>query len=359
MNKKTLQNCHSLQEVTQKFSLSEILIMTKEKVLINWLEENFYFSEVKKISAALENKTGDAELKLLLCKIFNLDFENLSETELNEISALVAKNQRKELFSKYADSGKNSAYVENQSELVQALKSGAEIIYLYGAEFRIPVETQNKTYIGINNAVIDFTYDSDIDFDARNIILEDLQIYIHYPITVKMDNSKNVKILNGTKKALGIRPTLKEIFEIMRGRGAFESVKNFRKRAEDLRGVAVGESLFEDKNYNYEENTFEFKPQWNFEFVNVLKDFAQGRNFYLNLAPQFAEQLYTNERKLQIFADFTYIDGKLTILNLYFETNTLGRIEIEGILRELQNKISVSSGEGLAYGLHIITAYKD
>ena len=33
----------------------------------------------------------------------------------------------------------------------------------------------------------------------------------------------------------------------------------------------------------------------------------------------------------------------------------LGRIKIESVLREMQNKIS--SGGGLGYGLHIIAAY--
>ena len=191
--------------------------------------------------------------------------------------------------------------------------------------------------------------------DARNIIFEDVQIYLHHPITLKMEKSQNVKILNGTKKTLGIHPTLKEIFEIMRGRSAFESAEKFKNRAEDLRGVAVGETLLEDKNYTFAANNFSFSPQWNFDFVSIVNDFARDRNFFLTIAPKHAEQLYNNERKLQIFADFTYIDGKLTILNLYFETVTLGRIKIESVLRELQNKIS--SGGGLGYGLHIIAAY--
>lgn len=355
---KNLQQYHSLQEVAENFSLSEILALAKENVLADWLGENFYFGEVKKLAAALENNSSDAELKLLLCKMFGLNFEKLPENELEEISAVVAKNQREKLFQKYAD--KNSVFVENQAELVQALKGGAETVYLYGAEFKIPVETQGKTYIGVNNAVIDFTHDSDIDLDARNIILEDLQIYLRYPITLKMDQSKNIKILNGTKKILGIRPKLTEIFEILRGRGAFENPANFRRRAEDIRGVAIGEVLLKDENYRYDENIFAFQPQWNFEYVSVLKNFAQSRKFFLKLAPVHAETLYTNERKLQIFADFTYIDGKLTILNLYLETDKLGRIMIESFLREVEKALSenLSSGGGLAYGLHIITSYK-
>ncbi len=363
--KQDLFNCHSLQEAAGKFSLEELVNFAMTTTLSGWLAENFYFDESEKVSNAIKNEVSDAEFKLLICKIFNLDFAELSETDIENISAHIAKNQRKQIFFKYGDD-KNSAYVMNQGELVKALQGGAEILYLDGAEFRIPVALENKIYVGINNAVIDFTHDSDIDLDAKNIVLEDLQIFLHYPITIKADNSKNIKIINGTKKALGVHPTLKEIFEILRGRNAFEPSEKFRRRVENIRGAAVGDILLEDKNYNYDAEYFSVKPNWNFEYIAVLKDYAQDKIFSVRLDPENAELLYNNERKLQIFADLTYIDGKITILNLYLETNTLGRISIESILREIANKIAAagfdaetSNAEHSGYGLNIITAYED
>ena len=198
--------------------------------------------------------------------------------------------------------------------------------------------------------------ESDIDLDAKNIVLEDLQIFLHYPVTIKAENSKNIKIINGTKKALGVHPTLKEIFEILRGRNAFESAEKFRRCVENIRDAAVGNVLLEDKNYNYDAEYFSVKPNWNFEYIAVLKDYAHDRNFDVPPAPANAELLDNNERKLQIFADLTYIDGKITILNLYLETNTLGRILIENGVRELNNAAS-SSFYGLGYGLNIIADY--
>lgn len=359
--KKDLFNCHSLQEAAGKFSLTELVNFAITSTLSGWLAENFYFDESEKISYAIKNEVDDAEFKLLICKIFNLDFAELSEDDMDNISAHIAKNQRKQIFFKYGDD-KNSAYVINQGDLVKALRNGAEILYLDGAEFRIPVALENKIYVGINNAVIDFTHDSDIDLDAKNIVLEDLQIFLHYPVKIKAENSKNLKIINGTKKALGVHPTLKEIFEILRGRNAFESAEKFRRRVENIRGAAVGTILLEDKNYNYDAEYFSVKPNWNFEYIAVLKDYAQNKIFAVRLDPANAELLYQNERKLQIFADLTYIDGKITILNLYLETNTLGRISIESILRELENQFTSAIGSGsenAGYGLEIITAYKD
>lgn len=148
----------------------------------------------------------------------------------------------------------------------------------------------------------------------------------------------------------------------MQGRSPFESTNNFKRRAEDIRGVAIGNILLEDKNYFYDEEIFKFQPQWNFEYISLLKNFVRGKEFFINLSPENAELLYTNERKQQIFADLTYIDGNLTILNLYLETVTLGRIEIKNSLtpRLKSDRISSGSGTGgLGYGLNIITAYKN
>ena len=359
-NEKSLMKCYSMQELKKNFSLDELFTLAKKKNLSEWLEMNLYINEGKKISEAINNKISDAELKLLICKIFDLSLENLSADELEEISVVVAKNQHRELFFDGHLYDRKAAFVENQRELIQELKDGAEILFLYGAEFKIPIEWHNRTYIGKNNAIIDFNFDGDIDLDERNIILENVQIFLHNPITLKMNNSKNIQIINGAKKSLGTHPTLKEIFEIMRGRSPFESASNFKRRAEDIRGVAVGTVLFEDKNYFYDEKIFKFNPQWNFEYISVVKNFVHGRDFFINLSPENAELLYTNERKQQIFADFTYIGGKLTILNLYLETKTLGRIIIESSIRSESNKISSGSGLGfLGYGLNIITAYKN
>ena len=362
---KILNDYYSLQEVAENFSLAELLTLAKQKNLEEWLESNFYMAESQQISAAIKNNISDAELKLNICKIFNLDLENLSADEVNEISKTTAENQRQELlFGGNSNDIKNFTLVKTQRELIKALRDGAETLYLYGGEFRIPHNLNNKTYIGRNNAIIDFTDDGDIDFDEREIIFEDVQIYIHHPVTLRLEKSKNVKIIDISRKTLGDHPTLKEIFEILRGRNAFETEEMFKQRAENLRGVAVGTTLLEDKNYNSEDAKFTFKPQWDMEYISVLKDFAGDRNFYVNISPEDAQRLYNNERKLQIFADLTYIDGKITILNLYLETNTLGRISIESLLRELANKLAAglaetSGAENAGYGLNIITAYED
>ena len=369
---KSLFDFHSMQEIKEHFSLAELFDFAKKKNLGEWLETNLYFEEAKKIFDALENELSDAEFKLLICKIFSFDFSKLSAEEFEAISNLISRNQRRDIYVEQREGdNRKIAFIETQTELIKALKDGAEVLYLYGGEFKIPHTWYNRTYIGRNNAIIDFNFDGDIDFDERDIIFEDLQIFIHYPVTLKISKSKNVKIIDGGRKFIGEHPTLKEMAEIMQGRGAFESAENFKSRAENLRGVAVGVVLLEDKNYIFDDK-FILTPQWNFDFISVLKDFVADNDLFLYLDAEKAQLLYTNERKLQIFADFTYIKGKLQILNLYLETKPLSRLEINFVVRKKisdaenlidlefvsSNKISSAALAVLGYGLALITAYK-
>lgn len=353
---KNLFEFHSKREVVENFSLEELVDFAKQRNLQEWFAENFYAAEARKVAAALNNDASNAELKLLICKLFDLSIETLSAADLKEISATVERNQRRKLFMrKIPGDDRKPAFVETQGELVKALQDEAQLIYLYGGEFRIPLNRRGVTYVGCENALINIDEEFDVDLDAGEIVLENLQVYLRYPIAFKAEKSKNVKILDGSKKALLPNVSLKEIFHILRGRRAFESPENFKRRAEDVKGAAVGEALLKDKDYAIDTAQFKFQPRWDFEYISVLKDFIADKKFFVKVHSKDVENLYHNERKLQIFADFTYRDGKLTILNLYFDTKTLGRVEI--IINEIIT--STSSGFGLGYGLDIITSYND
>lgn len=358
-DEKNLFDYYSIQEITANFSLDELLTFAKQKNLGEWLESNFYTAESKQIYEATENKLDDSKLKLLICKIFNFGLDKLSADEIEEVSEIVAANQNKKLLlNGHEDDERKFAVVKNQGELVKALRDGAEVIYLCDGEFKIPHNLNDKTYIGRGNAIIDFTFSDDIDFDERNIIFEDLQIFLHYPANLRMNKSKNIKLIDGSRQTLEDRPTLQEIFEILRGRNSFESEEIFKNRVENIRGAAVGSVLLSKENYNVETQNFSLQPNWNFEYISVMKDYVENKNFAITISPEDAERLYNNERKLQIFADFTVKDGKITILRLYFETSTCAKIFIDGsfeIDAEINN-FSSGSGFGLGgYGLHLIT----
>lgn len=351
-NEKTLFNFCSTQEVGRNFSVTELLHEARQKNLAEWLNLNFYAPEAKLINDAVENNVSDAELTIILCKIFGLNFDALSVGELEEISAAVAKKQEREIFTDGRDDWQSAAFVTDQRELIRALRNDSKTIYLIGGQYRVPLEVNDRLYIARENAVVELSVNGNVDLDARNIVFEDAQIFLTTPATLKADLSKNLKILDGSKKILGEQPTLKEIFDIMRGRRAFESPENFSRRAGRIVGAAVGSVALDDKNYFFDEQKFRLDPQWNLDFVAVLRDFAD-KNFFVTLAPEDAEKLYANERMLQIFADLTSEGNLPKILRLYFETATLGRIFIDAVARK------ISSGSGiLGYGLELIAAFK-
>lgn len=354
---KLLFDFHSKREVAENFSLEELIYFARQRNLHEWLAENFYAGDARKVAAAINDNSTDAELKLLLCKIFNLSPEILSAEDLEEISAVVEKNQRREIFvQKIPGDDRKFAFVENHGELVKALKDGVQLIYLCGGEFAIPLNRHDVTYVGCDNAVVTLDDDLDIDLDAPGIVLENLQVVLRHSINLHAENSRNIKIVDASKKFLNAIP-LKDMLEILRGKKSFESATDFKTRAENLRGVAVGETLLDDTDYDFDAARFEFLPQWNFDYISVLKNFA-GKNFSVNISPAAAENLYGNERHLQIFADFTAVDGKLTIARLYFDTKTSGVVEISVAARD-ENFVGSSSIFGLGYGLEIITAYED
>lgn len=344
---KTIFEFYSKRELVENFSLAELVDFAQQRNLQEWFEENFYAAEAKKVAAAISNEASVAELKLLICELFDLPLDTLSAEDLEEVSALAEQK----LFAK---TPKENKLVKTQRELVRAIKDGDKKIYLCGGEFRIPLNRNGITYIGRDNAVIDLDEDFDVDFDKCEIFLEDVQVYLHHPINIKAEQSHNVKIIDGSKKVLGERPTLKEIAEVLRGKNAFETPEDFKTRVEKICGVAVGSTLLDDKDYDIDAAQFNFKPRWDFDYIPIVKDFAADKKFSVKLQPQDAESLYNNERKLQLFADFTHQGGKLTVRNLYFAPKTRGKVIIEGSLPA--EEVSSSSG-GLGYGLDIINDY--
>ena len=218
----------SKQEVTENFSLAELLNFARQGDLQKWLDENFYDSDALKLAMILKRAPTDADLKLVICEAFDLPLENLSGNDAADIAeAADALNQKLLLTDdRYA------VFVRTQSELVKAVRGGAQVINLCGGEFRIPLNRGGMTYIGSENALIEIDTDDDLDLDEREIVLENLQIYIRRPIVFRAEHSRNLKILDGSKKSLQSDVSTKEILSVLRGRGKFESPEDFKQRAE-------------------------------------------------------------------------------------------------------------------------------
>lgn len=318
---KNLPEYATLEEVAKNFSVAELVEKAKNENLSEWLASNFYLGQGQKLLEIVENGGNDSEVFALLCRIFKIDMNSLSDEEANKISH--------SLDTIRARLNNKSVVAENQSDLARAVWSGADTIVLSGEdEFNIALGVPNKNYKCENNTLIEIFYDEDVNLDEKNIVIENAQIFLRSPINFKADNSKNIKVIRGNKKKLD-GDDLTEVFQILKGKSPFESIENYRTRAENVKGVAVGYALLKSADYNFDAQTFGFAPTWDLKFIDVLRSFVKDKKFTVKIAPEVAEKIYYNERKLQIFADFTFADNKLTIASLYFETANAGRIFIE------------------------------
>ena len=310
----------SLEEVKKNFTVAELVEFARNGNLAEWLATNFYLGQSQKLLDVVESGGSDDEIFAILCRIFNIDLNSLTDDESAKISHSLS-NVRARLNNK-------ATVAETQSELAAAVWSGAATICLTGENlFYIPLGVTNKRFIGENNTAIEIFYDDDVNLDEKNITVENAQVFLRTPVNIKMDNSKNIKVINGYKKRLE-GDNLADVLEVLKGKSPFESVENYRNRAENCKGIAVGYVTLMQNDYNFDEQTFKISPNWDLKFINVLREFVSGKKFTLKIAPDVAEKLYSNERRLQIFADFTFSD-KLTIASLYLETANAGRIFIE------------------------------
>ena len=354
INAKPLSAYYSKQKVAEKFSLAELLSFARQGDLQKWFEENFYDGDAVKLAMILKRAPTDADLKLFICEAFDLPLETLSPTDADDLAQAADTLNKKLMLAE----DRMSRLVETQGELVKALRDGANRIYLCGGEFRIPLTRNGVTYLGRENAVVDIDAEEDVDLDAREIVLEDLQVYLRRPIALRAENSRNLTILDGSKKALQSDVSPKDIHAVLRGRGAFESSESFKARADKIHGAAVGVTLLDEKDYDFDAAQFIFRLRWNLECFAALKDSVVDKIFSVKLKPEDAAKLCAGERKLQIFADFTCQGDKPAIARLYFASETLGIIAIENAAQEKGSFAgSASMFVGLGYGLEIITAY--
>jgi hypothetical protein len=320
-NIKALPEYATVDEIKENFSIHELVEKAKNENLSEWLASNFLIGQGQKLLEIVENGGNDSEIFALLCRIFKVDLNALSEEDAAKISHSL-DTIRARLANK-------AVVAESQSDLARAIWSGADTIILKGeAEFSLPLGVPNKRFVGENNTLIEIFYDEEnIDFDAKGIVVENAQIFLRSAINLKMDNSKNVKVIYGNKKKLD-GDDLTEVFQVLKGRSPFESAEQYRNRAENIKGVAVGYTTLSCANYDFDSNTFKIAPTWDLKFIDVLRSFVAGKNFKFNVAPDVAEKLYYNERKMQVFADFTFAENKLTVASLYFETANAGRVYV-------------------------------
>ena len=172
----------NIEEVRAHFDLEKIIAQFHNGRLKIWLDDH-YLPEMAEQVAVLD---GDApDLAAQLCVI--LGVEGVA-TEHVDSSLIQKREEKRQRLSQYTtnpilcDMAEFAAF--EQSDLDRLIKEGAQEIILCNANFRIPLNVKNKTYLGVGNAVAVIDSKTAVDFEALGIHFVDLPFDEKYRDTV-------------------------------------------------------------------------------------------------------------------------------------------------------------------------------
>ncbi len=172
----------NIEEVRTHFDLEKIIAQFHNGRLKIWLDDH-YLPEMAEQVAVLD---GDApDLAAQLCVI--LGVEGVA-TEHVDSSLIQKREEKRQRLSQYTtnpilcDMAEFAAF--EQSDLDRLIKEGAQEIILCNANFRIPLNVKNKTYLGVGNAVAVIDSKTAVDFEALGIHFVDLPFDEKYRDTV-------------------------------------------------------------------------------------------------------------------------------------------------------------------------------
>lgn len=163
----------TIEELRDNFSMEKVLMYFSDGKLIKWLRNNYLDEEAEAIS---ELDPKDPELNRKICDVFGVEYNELENVDIDEVAVNKQRLARlKEYTSekRYIDVINKVAFIQN--ELDGLLGAGANEVYLCGESFEIPLNRENVKYIGINKPIAVISSENEVDFKAKNIVLENIR----------------------------------------------------------------------------------------------------------------------------------------------------------------------------------------
>ena len=357
---KRLDDCQTLSDLHDVFTLRELVVLTKDGLLEKWLNSNFGEYQAEMLSN-VRGQNVDVVL-MALCNALDIDVTKLSDYEARQVT-LAVKNER-EKKQREQECGKDGEIVTSQSELVEALADeDTQKVYLYNDIFSIPLNRGQITYDGRGNALINIWAQGDtvLDFDGNKVYFYNLTIVFHFleSSQVKIEHSRHnhnqIVFLHDNRitKDESVRPH--EMMAFLGGRTPFESAHDFAERAKRFHGVIVGKVYLNDTDYDLWHESYFLHPIWRVEFIGSLRRYLQGARIVFSISCEEAKVLFERERVQLIYADFGTNRDDSVIIRLYLHADG-GKGKIYSIHRIwCASSWAFGSGSGDAgYGLDLI-----
>lgn len=168
----------TLDELKDNWSLEKVVENYLNGRLATWLNDRYYTELAEQVNA-LEEVQDNTALQKELCRIFDVDFEDEEDIDVDAVNE---RNRKLDVLRQHtADDAvlKNVDSVAfDQEELGDILDAGENIIYLFNNTFSIPLSVKNKKYIGIGKAeciihskdVVDF---AELGIEFENVVFDE------------------------------------------------------------------------------------------------------------------------------------------------------------------------------------------
>lgn len=163
----------TLEELKENYNSEKVTEYFLDGRLLTWLEDRYFDDEAEQIRKLMEQDDKN-NLAAKLGKVFGVEIQKDVDVENLEI--------RREKLEKLRNITSDDNVLNNadlvafsQEELGDLLDNGAEVIYLCGEKFRIPLSVKNVRYIGVNKPTVTISGNGEIDPEASGIVFENCE----------------------------------------------------------------------------------------------------------------------------------------------------------------------------------------
>ena len=127
----------NLEELKDNFSLARIIGYINDGKLVTWLQDR-YESELAEKVKNIDIETEGAAKRI--CELFDVEYDEAAEEEVEKAEE---RKRKLELLKKFPDCMEYAKYIDsvafNQDDLYDLLDENANVIYLCGSRFSIPI----------------------------------------------------------------------------------------------------------------------------------------------------------------------------------------------------------------------------
>lgn len=197
----------SIEELKENYNAEKVTEYFLNGKLLTWLEDRYYdeaAEQVRELSEQSENGNPAAKLG----EIFGIETKEEVDVEALEIRREKLEKLRK--ITADDEIIKNIDFVAfSQEELGDLLDEEAQVIYLCGESFYVPMSVKNVRYVGVNDPVVTVSGKGDIDLKANGIVIEQCKLSENTEVRLVPENDRipytNEKDFDFLKKGKTVR----------------------------------------------------------------------------------------------------------------------------------------------------------